>query len=96
MKWVYILIINWIYLNFYGKSSQVVPLAGYDKHGRKVVIDISSKMSLEVASLEERQRVAMMAMDMAFLKPDEQVQINRKFLIMDKTVFEFSRVCSMI
>ena len=55
------------------KISQVVPLAGYDKQGRKVVIDISSKMSLEVASLEERQRVAMMAMDMAFLKPDEQV-----------------------
>jgi len=62
---------------------QVVPLAGYDKHGRKVVIDISSKMSLEVASLEERQRVAMMAMDMAFLKPDEQASVTGIVYICD-------------
>ena len=69
----------WFTEYFFCKTSQVVPLAGYDKHGRKVVIDISSKMSLETASLEERQRVAMMAMDMAFLKPDEQVHIIGKF-----------------
>ena len=54
-------------------SSQVIPLAGYDKHGRKVIIDISSKMDLEVGNLEERQRVAMMVMDMGFRNPDEQV-----------------------
>ena len=30
-------------------------------------------MDLEVGSLEERQRVAMMVMDMGFRDPDEQV-----------------------
>ena len=59
--------------------SQVVPIAGYDKHGRKVIIDISSKMDLDVGNLEERQRVAMMVMDMGFHKPDFQVIKDNTF-----------------
>ena len=67
-------------------SSQVIPLAGYDKHGRKVIIDISSKMDLEVGNLEERQRVAMMVMDMGFRDPDEQVRAIEKFNVDLKTL----------
>jgi hypothetical protein len=37
------------------------------------MIDISSRMDLEIASLEDRQRVAMMTMDLGFCNPDEQV-----------------------
>ena len=51
----------------------LVPLPGYDRFGRKVIIDISSAIDIDAASLEERQRVAMMTMDMAFKNPDNQV-----------------------
>ena len=70
-------------------SSQVIPLAGYDKHGRKVIIDISSKMDLEVGNLEERQRVAMMVMDMGFHNPDEQVQAIENFNVSLETLKKF-------
>ena len=51
----------------------IVPLPGYDRSGRKVIIDISSAIDIDAASLEDRQRVAMMTMDMAFKNPDNQV-----------------------
>ena len=51
----------------------IVPLPGYDRFGRKVIIDISSAIDIDAASLEDRQRVAMMTMDMAFKNPDNQV-----------------------
>ena len=69
--------------------SQVVPLAGYDKHGRKVIIDISSKMDLDVGNLDERQRVAMMVMDMGFHKPDFQV-IKDNTISETQAIFYFS------
>ena len=36
-------------------------------------------MDLDVANLEERQRVAMMVMDMGFRIPDEQVLTKKRF-----------------
>ena len=36
-------------------------------------------MDLEIGNLEERQRVAMMVMDMGFHNPDEQVQAIENF-----------------
>ena len=42
-------------------------------------------MDLDVGNLEERQRVAMMVMDMGFLKPDWQVI---KDIPINKTVFK--------
>ena len=40
------------------------------------MIDISSAMDIDIASLEERQRVAMMTMDLGFREPDEQVNFE--------------------
>ena len=48
-------------------------MGGYDKYGRKVIIDISSRIDIDIASLEARQIVAMMTMDLGFCNPDEQV-----------------------
>ena len=54
-----------------------VPLPGYDKYGRKVIIDKSCSIDVDICPIEDRMRIAMMTQDMmTFLDPDYQVVVQ--------------------
>ena len=69
-----------------------MPLKGYDKHGRKVIVIRSSYLDHSKVQLSESIRAGLMVNELMFVNPDEQATVMGVVMINDIGGADFNMV----